>query len=92
MLYRLTRGRQLASFLPQTGRAIPLQADMRWLAVLGSVGQSRDGNPAASFAMFDSARRELTYWRADYAVRAAAAALRSKGLPSSLADRRLIGA
>jgi diadenosine tetraphosphatase ApaH/serine/threonine PP2A family protein phosphatase len=92
MLYRLTPAGQLASFLPQTGRAIPLQPDRRWLAVLGSVGQPRDGNPAASFAIFDTDRRELTYWRADYDVEAAADAIRSKGLPSWLADRLLIGA
>jgi diadenosine tetraphosphatase ApaH/serine/threonine PP2A family protein phosphatase len=92
MLYRLTRTGQLASFLPQTGRAIPLQPDRRWLAVLGSVGQPRDRNPAASFAIFDTDRRELTYWRADYDVEAAAAAIRSKGLPSWLADRLCIGA
>jgi diadenosine tetraphosphatase ApaH/serine/threonine PP2A family protein phosphatase len=92
MLYRLTGSGQLASFLPKTGRAIPLQPDRRWLAVLGSVGQPRDGNPAASFAIFDTDRRELTYWRADYDVEAAAAAIRSKGLPSVLANRLFIGA
>jgi diadenosine tetraphosphatase ApaH/serine/threonine PP2A family protein phosphatase len=92
MLYRLTRAGQLASFLPKTGRAVALPPDRRWLAVLGSVGQPRDRNPAASFAMFDTDRRELTYWRANYDVEAAAAAIRSKGLPSWLADRLLIGA
>ncbi|HEV2954544.1 MAG TPA: metallophosphoesterase family protein [Xanthobacteraceae bacterium] len=92
MLYRLTPSGQLASFLPKTGRAVALPPDRRWLAVLGSVGQPRDRNPAASFATFDTDRRELTYWRANYDVEAAAAAIRSKGLPSWLADRLLIGA
>jgi diadenosine tetraphosphatase ApaH/serine/threonine PP2A family protein phosphatase len=92
MLYRLSHTGQLASFLPKTGLAIPLQPERRWLAVLGSVGQPRDGNPAASFAIFDTDRRELTYWRAAYDVEAAAAAIRSKGLPSWLAHRLLIGA
>jgi diadenosine tetraphosphatase ApaH/serine/threonine PP2A family protein phosphatase len=92
MLYRLARTGQLASFLPKTGRAIALQPNQRWLAVLGSVGQPRDGNPAAAFAMFDTERRELTYCRAPYDVEAAAAAIRGKGLPSWLADRLFIGA
>jgi diadenosine tetraphosphatase ApaH/serine/threonine PP2A family protein phosphatase len=91
-VYALSRTGRLASFVPQTGRPIALQPDRRWLAVLGSVGQPRDGNPAASFAILDTDRRELTYWRADYDVEAAAAAIRSKGLPSWLADRLLIGA
>jgi diadenosine tetraphosphatase ApaH/serine/threonine PP2A family protein phosphatase len=72
--------------------AIPLHADERWLAVLGSVGQPRDGNPAAAFALFDTQRRELTYCRAPYDVEAAAAAIRSKGLPALLAHRLFIGA
>jgi diadenosine tetraphosphatase ApaH/serine/threonine PP2A family protein phosphatase len=91
MLYRLAPTGQLASFLPKTGFAIPLRPDRRWLAVLGSVGQPRDGNPAASFAIFDTDRRELTYWRTDYDVKAAAAAIRSKGLPRLLANRLFIG-
>jgi diadenosine tetraphosphatase ApaH/serine/threonine PP2A family protein phosphatase len=92
MVYALARTGQITSFVPQTGRAIPLQPDRRWLAVLGSVGQPRDGNPMASFAMLDTERRELTYWRADYDVQAAAAAIRGKGLPRWLAYRLFIGA
>jgi diadenosine tetraphosphatase ApaH/serine/threonine PP2A family protein phosphatase len=92
MVYALSRTGQIASFVPITGRPIPLLSDRRWLAVLGSVGQPRDGNPAASFAIFNTDRRELTYWRADYDVEAAAAAIRSKRLPPWLADRLLIGA
>jgi len=92
MVYRLTHTGQIASFLPKTGFAIPLHSAERWLAVLGSVGQPRDGNPAASFAIFDTNRRELTYWRAAYDVEAAAAAIRSKRLPALLAHRLFIGA
>jgi diadenosine tetraphosphatase ApaH/serine/threonine PP2A family protein phosphatase len=92
MVYAASRTGRITSFVPKTGRPIALQPDRRWLAVLGAVGQPRDGNPAACFAMLDTERRELTYWRADYDVDAAAAAIRSKGLPAWLADRLLIGA
>jgi diadenosine tetraphosphatase ApaH/serine/threonine PP2A family protein phosphatase len=91
MVYASSRTGQIKSFVPNTGRPIPLQANRRWLAVLGSVGQPRDGNPAASYAMLDTERRELTYWRATYDVDAAAAAIRRKGLPDWLAERLLIG-
>jgi predicted phosphodiesterase len=90
-VYALSRTGQINSFVPNTGRPISLQPDRRWLAVLGSVGQPRDGNPAASYAMLDTDRRELTYWRATYDVDAAAAAIRRKGLPDWLAERLLIG-
>ena len=62
----------------------------RWLAVLGSVGQPRDGNPAASYAMLDTEKRELTYCRAPYDVEAAAAAIRKNG-PADLARRPVVG-
>jgi diadenosine tetraphosphatase ApaH/serine/threonine PP2A family protein phosphatase len=63
----------------------------RWLVVLGSVGQPRDGNPAASYAMLDTDKRELTYYRAPYDIEQAAAAIRKKGLPIWLANRLFVG-
>jgi len=87
MLYTMSATGKLTAFAPRTGAAIPLLPGRRWLAVLGSVGQPRDGNPAASFAMLDTARGELTYWRAAYDVEAAATRIRNNGLPLWLADR-----
>jgi diadenosine tetraphosphatase ApaH/serine/threonine PP2A family protein phosphatase len=85
---------KLTAFTPKTGSAIQLLAGpgRRWLAVLGSVGQPRDGNPAASYAMLDTERRELTYCRTPYDVDAAASRIRKNGLPSWFADRLLVGA
>src|SRR6266566_1017045 len=45
---------------------LPLSAERRWLALPGSVGQPRDGNPAACYAMFDELTSLLTYWRVPY--------------------------
>jgi diadenosine tetraphosphatase ApaH/serine/threonine PP2A family protein phosphatase len=90
-LYTMSATGKLTSFMPVTGSAIQLLPRRRWLAVLGSVGQPRDGNPAASYAILDTKRAELTYCRAPYDVEAAAAAIRNKGLPSRLADRLLLG-
>jgi diadenosine tetraphosphatase ApaH/serine/threonine PP2A family protein phosphatase len=55
------------------------------------VGQPRDGDPAASFAMFDTETREITYYRVPYDVAAAANRIRENGLPHWLADRLLVG-
>jgi diadenosine tetraphosphatase ApaH/serine/threonine PP2A family protein phosphatase len=63
----------------------------RWLVVVGSVGQPRDGDPAASFAMYDTASREITFCRVAYDVDAAAMRIRENGLPSWLADRLPVG-
>jgi diadenosine tetraphosphatase ApaH/serine/threonine PP2A family protein phosphatase len=90
-LYAMSETGEMTAFTPVTGSPIKILPGQRWLAVLGSVGQPRDGNPAAAYALFDTDRRELTYCRAAYDVAEAAARIREKGLPDWLADRLLIG-
>ena len=90
-LYTMSATGKVTAFTPKTGTAIQLLPGRRWLAVLGSVGQPRDGNPAASYAVLNTERRELTYCRAPYDVEEAAARIRNKGLPPRLADRLLVG-
>jgi diadenosine tetraphosphatase ApaH/serine/threonine PP2A family protein phosphatase len=90
-LYSMSPTGKMTAFTPTSGVAIQLLPGRRWLAVLGSVGQPRDGNSAASFLMLDTARREATWCRAPYDVAAAAARIREKGLPPRLADRLLVG-
>jgi diadenosine tetraphosphatase ApaH/serine/threonine PP2A family protein phosphatase len=90
-LFTMSATGKMTAFTPVTGSPIQVLPRRRWLAVLGSVGQPRDGNPAASYALFDTERRELTYCRAAYDVAEAAARIRQKGLPDWLADRLLIG-
>jgi predicted phosphodiesterase len=86
-LYSMTASATVTAFTPATDAAIPLLPGRRWLAVVGSAGQPRDGNAAASYALFDTVKRELTYCRAPYDIEAAAAQIRKHGLPPSLADR-----
>ncbi|HEX3506525.1 MAG TPA: metallophosphoesterase family protein [Xanthobacteraceae bacterium] len=90
-LYSMSATGKMTAFTPTTGSPVQILPDQRWLAVLGSVGQPRDGNPAAAYALFDTDRRELTYCRAAYDVAEAAARIRNKGLPDWLADRLLTG-
>jgi diadenosine tetraphosphatase ApaH/serine/threonine PP2A family protein phosphatase len=90
-LYTMSATGKMTTFKPATGSAIQLLPGRRWLGVLGSVGQPRDGNPAASYALLDTERHELTYCRAAYDVEEAAARIRNKGLPTWLADRLLMG-
>ncbi|KWV60577.1 metallophosphoesterase [Bradyrhizobium macuxiense] len=90
-LYSMSSAAKMTSFVPTTSVPVQLLTGRRWLAVLGSVGQPRDGDPAASFAMYDMASREITYLRVPYDVETAAARIRANGLPYWLADRLLIG-
>jgi diadenosine tetraphosphatase ApaH/serine/threonine PP2A family protein phosphatase len=77
----------MTSFVPTAGVGVQLLNGRRWLAVLGSVGQPRDGNPAACFATYDTETREITYCRVPYDVETAADRIRASGLPLWLADR-----
>jgi diadenosine tetraphosphatase ApaH/serine/threonine PP2A family protein phosphatase len=81
----------MTSFVPSSDVPVQLLGGRRWLAVIGSVGQPRDGDPAAAFAMFDTATREITYCRAPYDVETAAERIRANGLPRWLADRLSAG-
>ena len=64
-----------------------LQYGQVLLATVGSVGQPRDGNPQAMYALFDSAAALLTFHRVHYDHAAAADAIRRAGLPEFFATR-----
>jgi diadenosine tetraphosphatase ApaH/serine/threonine PP2A family protein phosphatase len=90
-LYSLSVTGKMTAFVPTSGFPVQLLPGRQWLVVLGSVGQPRDGNPAAAYAMLDTAKRELTYCRVPYDVGEAAARIRANGLPVWLAERLLVG-
>ena len=90
-LYSMSSAAKMTSFIPTCDVPVQLLGGRRWLAVLGSVGQPRDGDPAASFAMLDTESREITYCRVPYDVEAAAERILANGLPHGLVDRLLVG-
>ena len=65
--------------------------DVRYLINPGSVGQPRDGDPRASFVVFDDANLTLTYYRVDYDVPKSSRKVVSAGLPPQLGQRLLLG-
>ena len=90
-LYSMSVTAKMTSFVPVSGVPVQLLKGRQWLAVVGSVGQPRDRDPAASFATFDTTSREITYCRVPYDVEAAARRIRDSGLPPWLAERLLVG-
>ena len=86
-IYSLSSTAKITSFTPVSDASVPLLPGRKWLLVLGAVGQPRDGNPAASYALLDTTKREVTYCRVPYDVAAAQKAIRDAGLPPSLAER-----
>lgn len=90
-LYSLSSTGKMTSFTPTTDAPVQLLTGRQWLVVLGAVGQPRDGNPAAAFALYDTDRREITFCRAAYDAAEAARRIRDNGLPPMLAERLLKG-
>ncbi len=90
LLFRLSANGRLAAFEPDAGAPIPCHED-RTLAVIGSVGQPRDHDPRACYAIYDDGPGTLTYWRVPYDIDAAARKIRAAGLPAMLAARLAFG-
>jgi diadenosine tetraphosphatase ApaH/serine/threonine PP2A family protein phosphatase len=86
-LYYMGAGGRPIHFRPEPGVEIPVPARRRWLAVVGSAGQPRDGRTAAAYALFDTERRTLAFHRVPYQWSRAAAKIRAAGLPEALARR-----
>lgn len=86
-LYNLSPTGKIAAFTPTADCSILLSSIRRWLAIPGSVGQPRDGNPAACYAMFDDVLGELTYFRVPYDHESAAEKILAAGLPPHFGKR-----
>jgi diadenosine tetraphosphatase ApaH/serine/threonine PP2A family protein phosphatase len=80
-------------FVPEGDAEIRLELEdgVRYVVNPGSVGQPRDGDPRAAFAIYDAATRVLTLRRVPYAVDAAQRRILGAGLPASLANRLSVG-
>ena len=63
----------------------------RWLVNPGSVGQPRDGDPRAAYALLDLTTGAVEFKRVDYDIAATQRRMHELKLPEILADRLSIG-
>jgi len=82
---------KLIRFAPHPGDEIPVLQHRQWVSVVGSLGQPRDGNPEACFAVFEPEAETLTFYREPYDHFSAADKVRRAGLPEDLANRLITG-
>ncbi len=66
---------------------LEFEPDHAYLINPGSVGQPRDGDSRAAYALYSPEERIIEYCRAAYDIDAAAAKINAAGLPDSLAAR-----
>lgn len=70
---------------------LKLRKDSRYSINPGSVGQPRDRDWRAAFAVYDNKAQSITYGRVPYMVQAAQIRILRAGLPESLAARLRLG-
>ena len=88
LLYFRMAGQTTAhAFQPTPGMPIPVGLTRQWLAIVGSVGQPRDGNNAASYVIMDYANSALTFHRVPYDYMTTVRKIIAAGLPERLAHR-----
>ena len=69
----------------------PYRLEQRTLINAGSVGQPRDGDPRASYAVLDTEAGTATFYRASYRIDETQRRIHARGLPEMFADRLAFG-
>jgi predicted phosphodiesterase len=70
---------------------IEIRGDRKTLVNIGSVGQPRDENPKAAYAIYDTDQQKVWVKRIDYDVDKAGRKIMAAGLPEILAERLKYG-
>jgi len=64
-----------------------IKGDERLLVNVGSVGQPRDGDPRASYAIFNTDNKTIKITRVDYDIDTASSKIKDAGIPVRYAER-----
>jgi predicted phosphodiesterase len=90
-LYRRADDGRMGRHVPAAGERIALRPQHQYLVMPGSVGQPRDQNNAACYAVYDGDTREIAYFRVPDDHGAAARKVIAAGLPIVFAMRLVEG-
>lgn len=91
VIFGIDRASRMTGMAVRGEGTFRLEPDQRYLINPGSVGQPRDRNPHASFAIFDSDKRTVQFFRVPYDYKKTQTAIIKAGLPRMLADRLSTG-
>jgi len=90
-LLLVERGGEIEALRPKAGERLRLPSTGRACLNPGSVGQPRDGDPRAAYALLDLSEGWFELRRAAYPVSEAQRRIRAAGLPEPLALRLALG-
>jgi len=85
---------EILQIRPKAGEsfaALRIESPRRYLLNPGSIGQPRDGDPRAGFAIADLQHRVIEFWRVPYDISAVQARMRAARLPEPLIQRLSVG-
>lgn len=85
---------ELIQLRPQRGAdfaALRLEPSTRYLLNPGSIGQPRDGDPRAAFAIADVEQEVVEFWRMPYDIQAVQDRMKHAGAPEALVLRLAFG-
>jgi diadenosine tetraphosphatase ApaH/serine/threonine PP2A family protein phosphatase len=82
---------QIKPRMSESFAALRTDPERRYLLNPGSVGQPRDGDSRAAFAVIDLERGIVEFWRVPYDITAVQSRMRAAGLPEPLAERLAAG-
>jgi diadenosine tetraphosphatase ApaH/serine/threonine PP2A family protein phosphatase len=94
ILYALVEGRdgtRCRTQIPPQDEPLHLAEASRMIINPGSVGQPRDGNPLAAYAILDTEAQTLSFHRQDYAVEKTQRKMKEHNLPPRLIARLPLG-
>ena len=74
-----------------SGNMLKLEKGVKYLINPGSMGQPRDRDPRASFLVYDTRKKQVTFHRVDYDIHTTAEKILAAGLPERLAERLKLG-
>jgi diadenosine tetraphosphatase ApaH/serine/threonine PP2A family protein phosphatase len=73
------------------GEILRLKPDSRYIINPGSVGQPRDGDPRAAYAIWDTKAHTIRFNRVEYDIDATQRKMQAAGLPDLLSERLVFG-
>lgn len=89
--FALSTGSGSTGLLSSADMGFALQANTKYLVNPGAVGQPRDSDPRAAYAIVDAAAGRVELFRVRYPVEEAQAKIVKAGLPEALAARLGVG-
>ncbi len=90
-VYQEKEGLVEGTFLEGDQNEVRLEKGSTYLINPGSVGQPRDRNPKAAFAIYDSTSRIVRFQRVEYDIELTQKKILDEDLPAALAERLTVG-